>query len=177
MPQVRIGNATLEVLRGDITEQDVEAIVNAANNHLWMDAGVAGAIKRAGGPRIEQEAVAQGPIPVGEAVVTTSGRLKARHVIHAAGMGQDLRTDSDKVERATKNSLKCAEEKGIRSVASPAIGTGVGGLPVGECARAMIGAAAVHLGTTSCIERVVFVLFDQTGYEAFREQVEKRSSP
>ena len=176
MAQVRIENATLEVIRGDISEQDVEAIVNAANNHLWMGAGVAGAIKRAGGPRIEQEAVAQGPIPVGEAVVTTAGRLKARYVIHAAGMGQDLHTNSGKVEQATKNSLKRAEEKGIRSVAFPAIGTGVGGFPVGECARVMIGAAADHLATTSCIERVVFVLFDQAGYEVFLEQVKNFSS-
>ena len=175
MSQVRIGNATLEVVRGDITDQDVEAIVNAANNHLWMGAGVAGAIKRAGGPQIEREAVAQGPIPVGEAVVTTGGRLNARYVIHAAGMGQDLRTDANKVEQATKNSLKRAEEKGIRSVAFPAIGTGVGGFSLEECARAMIGAAADHLSSTSCIERVVFVLFDQAGTEAFRAQVEKLS--
>jgi O-acetyl-ADP-ribose deacetylase (regulator of RNase III) len=177
MPRVRIGNATLEVVRGDITDQDTEAIVNAANNHLWMGAGVAGAIKRAGGPQIEQEAVAQGPIPVGEAVVTTGGRLKARYLIHAAGMGQDLRTDAGKLEQATKNSLKRAEEKGVRSVAFPAIGTGVGGFPIEECARVMIGAAADHLATTSCIERVVFVLFDEAGYEVFREQVKKLSSP
>ena len=176
MTKARIGKATLEVVRGDITDQDTEAIVNAANSHLWMGAGVAGAIKRAGGPQIEQEAVAQGPIPVGEAVVTTGGRLKARYVIHAAGMAQDLRTDADKVEQATKNSLKRAEEKGIRSVAFPAIGTGVGGFSVAECARVMISAAADHLSGTSCIKRVVFVLFDQAGYEVFREQVENLSS-
>ena len=173
MPQVRIGNATLEVLWGDITEQDVEAIVNAANNHLWMGSGVAGAIKRAGGPQIERETVAQGPIPVGEAVVTSGGRLNARYVIHAAGMGQDLRTDADKVELATRNSLNRAEEKGIRSVAFPAIGTGVGGFSVETCARVMISAAVDHLAKPSCIERVVFVLFDQAGYEVFREQVGK----
>lgn len=172
MTQVRIGNATLEIVRGDVTDQDVEAIVNAANTHLWMGAGVAGAIKRAGGQEIEREAVAQGPIPVGEAVVTTGGRLKARYVIHAAGMGQDLRTDADKVAQATKNSLKRAEEKGIRSVAFPAIGTGVGGFPIEECARVMIGAAADHLSGPSCVERVLFVLFDQAGTEAFREHLE-----
>ena len=174
MPELRIGDATLEVVQGDITEQDTEAIVNAANNHLWMGAGVAGAIKRKGGIEIEREAVQQGPIPVGEAVVTSGGKLRARYVIHAAGMGQDLRTDADKVERSTRNSLKRAEEKGMTSVAFPAIGTGVGGFPVRTCAEVMIGAAANHLTATTCIQRVRFVLFDQPTYEAFRDEVMKR---
>src|SRR6266516_7915934 len=97
----QIEGTTLEVVQGDITEWAVEAIVNAANNHLWMGAGVAGAIKRKGGPEIEAEAVRQGPIPVGEAVVTGGGALKARYVIHAAAMGQDLTTSADLIHQAT----------------------------------------------------------------------------
>lgn len=173
--EIGIGNAVLEVVQGDITEQDTEAIVNAANNRLWMGAGVAGAIKRKAGIEIEQEAVQQGPIPVGEAVVTSGGRLRARYVIHAAGMGQDLRTDADRVEQATRNSLRRAEEKGLTSVAFPAIGTGVGGLPVRTCAARMIRAVADHLSATTCIQRVRFVLFDQPTYDIFRDELMKQS--
>src|ERR687896_900805 len=118
----------LEVVEGDITALGVDAIANAANNHLWMGAGVAGAIKRAGGEEIEREAVAKGPIAVGDAVATGAGRLAARHVIHGAVMGQDLQTDADLVRRTTRRCLEVAEEVGAESLAFPAFGTGVGGL-------------------------------------------------
>src|SRR3972149_446583 len=99
--------------KGDITDSGADAIVNAANNHLWMGSGVAGAIKRKGSAEIEKEAIAKGPIAVGEAVATTGGKLKARYVIHAAAMGQDLRTDEAKIASATRNALLRAEELGI----------------------------------------------------------------
>src|ERR671934_2260166 len=99
----------LEVREGDITQLDVDAIANAANDQLWMGAGVAGAIKRAGGVEIEREAVAKGPIAVGDAVATGGGRLKARHVIHGAVMGQDLRTSADLVARTTRRCLEVAD--------------------------------------------------------------------
>src|SRR5207248_11157324 len=89
---ITIRQASLETERGDISQARVDAVVNAANNHLWMGAGVAGALKRAGGAEIEREAVAKGPVAIGEAVVTTGGELYAKYVIHAAGLGQDLRT-------------------------------------------------------------------------------------
>jgi len=127
---VKVGKASVEVVMGDIADSDTEAVVNAANDRLWMGSGVAGAIKREGGRVIEDEAVALGPIPIGEAVVTSGGNLKANYVIHAAGMGQDLKTDEEKVKLATKNCLLRAEEKGIESLALPAIGTGVGGLSI-----------------------------------------------
>ena len=117
-------DSTIEVVQGDITRQDVDAIVNAANNHLWMGAGTAGAIVRAGGREIEDEAIRQGPIEVGEAVVTGSGNLVCKHVIHAAAMGQDLFTSADKIRASTDNALKRAEELGIASIAFPALGTG-----------------------------------------------------
>ena len=156
-------------VQGDIAQQDVDAIVNAANNHLWMGAGVAGAIKRAGGREIETEAVAKGPIPIGEAVATGAGRLKARYVIHAAVMGQDLRTDADKVRRATQATLRRADELGVTSIAFPALGTGVGGFPLDECARIMLDAVQAHaaVGTTS-LERVIFVLYDAPALETFQ---------
>src|SRR2546428_3273502 len=112
---------TIEARMGDITQADVDAIVNAANNHLWMGAGVAGAIKRAGGPDIEREAISKGPIPVGEAVVTSAGALRAKYVIHAAAMGQNLQTDAAKVRLATRNALTRARELAIRSIAFPAL--------------------------------------------------------
>jgi O-acetyl-ADP-ribose deacetylase (regulator of RNase III) len=159
----------MEILltRGDIAQQDAEAIVNAANNHLWMGAGVAGAIKRAGGREIEEEAVAKGPIPIGEAVVTGGGRLKARYVIHAAVMGRDLRTDADKIRQATQNSLRRADELAVKSIAFPALGTGVGGFPLEECARIMLDVVHRHSASGTSLERVVFVLYDEPAYQVF----------
>src|SRR3989442_13467631 len=135
---ISIGQVSLETERGDISQARVDAIVNAANNHLWMGAGVAGALKRAGGAEIEQEAVAKGPVEIGEAIVTKGGALHAKYVIHAAVMGQDLRTDESKIGKATWNSLIRACELGIRSIAFPALGTGVGGFPPGLAADPMI---------------------------------------
>src|SRR5215510_1029330 len=112
----------LEVAEGDITALEVDAIANAANNHLWMGAGVAGAIKRAGGEEIEREAVAEGPIEVGDAVATGAGRLPARYVVHGAVMGQDLQTDGALIERTTRRCLEVADELGCESIALPAFG-------------------------------------------------------
>lgn len=162
-----VGSKEIEVTQGDITEAATEAIVNAANNHLWMGAGVAGAIKRKGGIEIEKEAVSKGPIKVGEAVITGGGRLKAKYVIHAAGMGQDLQTDTQKVKQATKNSLKLAESHKISSIAFPAIGTGVGGFPVEECAQIMIREAASFLQKSKHLRKVMLVLFDESTTNAF----------
>ncbi len=157
---------------GDITQVETDAIVNAANSGLWMGAGVAGAIKRAGGKGIEDDAVRQGPVAVGEAVVTSAGTLKARYVIHAAVMGTDLVTDAGKIERATRNSLLRAEELSIASVAFPALGTGVGGFPYDEAARIMIKATRRHLAGDSCLEEVLFVLYDHEAFKAFQRHVE-----
>ena len=159
----------MEILltRGDIAQQDADAIVNAANNHLWMGAGVAGAIKRAGGQEIEEKAVAKGPIPIGEAVATGAGRLKARYVIHAAVMGRDLRTDADKIRQATHNSLRRADELALKSIAFPALGTGVGGFSLEECARIMLDVVRRHSASGSTLERVLFVLYDDAAHQAF----------
>jgi O-acetyl-ADP-ribose deacetylase len=159
----------LEVIDGDITQLEVDAIANAANDHLWMGAGVAGAIKRAGGEEIEREAVARGPIPVGTAVATTAGRLPARYVIHGAVMGQDLQTDASLIGRTTSSCLEVADELGLESVALPAFGTGVGGFSLDECARIMV--AAVRSYEPRTLRRVVFAVFGEEAREAFEAAV------
>lgn len=163
----------IEIVKGDITEQTVDAIVNAANNHLWMGGGVAGAIKRKGGTIIEEEAIKKGPIPIGEAVITQAGRLKSKYVIHAAVMGQDLATDAEKIRNATKNSLKRASELKIKSIAFPALGTGVGGFPMKECARIMIEEVQNFIKQKKELEKIIFVLFDQPAYDTFLQELEK----
>jgi O-acetyl-ADP-ribose deacetylase (regulator of RNase III) len=157
----------IEVKQGDITEADTETIVNAANNHLWMGSGVAGAIKRKGGDEIEKDAVRKGPIKVGEAVESIAGKLPYKYIIHAAGMGQNLRTDESIVYEVTKNSLLLADRLKVKSIAFPAIGTGVGGFPVDKCAEKMIGAVRELSDELKALERVVFIMFDRSSYEAF----------
>lgn len=162
----------IEVCQGDIAQLEIDAVVNAANNRLWMGGGVAGALKRVGGREIETEAVSKGPIPVGEAVVTGAGELKAKYVIHAAVMGQDLKTDAEKIRMATKNSLLRGDELGIKGIALPALGTGVGGYSLNECARIMIGEVRQYSAGKTQLARVVFVLYDEPAYQAFRQGLE-----
>ena len=155
----------LEVLDGDITALDVDAIGNAANNRLWMGGGVAGAIKRSGGEEIEREAVQLGPIEVGEAVATSAGRLPARWVVHGAVMGQDLQTNAELIRRTTESCLRVADDLGAASLALPAFGTGVGGFPLEECARIMV--TAVRAYEPSSLKRVVFAVFGADAKPAF----------
>lgn len=165
--ELPIETLTLRLMEGDICERKVDAIVNAANNQLWMGGGVAGAIKRRGGAEIEREATAQGPIPIGEAVVSTAGRLDAAHVIHAAVMGPDLLTNADYIRRATLSALARAKELRLRTIAFPALGTGVGGFPLPECARIMLDALKLHAKSETTLESVEFVLFGRPAYDAF----------
>jgi O-acetyl-ADP-ribose deacetylase (regulator of RNase III) len=156
----------LEVIDGDITQLEVDAIANAANNHLWMGAGVAGAIRRAGGDEIEDEAVAKGPIAVGDAVATGAGSLPARYVIHGAVMGQDLQTNGKLIGRTTQRCLEVADELGLESIALPAFGTGVGGFPLEDCAHIMVDAVRCHEPRT--LRRVVFAVFGAESRQAFQ---------
>jgi O-acetyl-ADP-ribose deacetylase len=174
--KVNVGHTSLEIVQGDIADQDTEAIVNAANNYLWMGSGVAGAIKRKGGEEIEREATAQAPVEVGNAVITSGGKLKAKFVIHAAAMGQDLHTDSDKVKLATYNSLRLVESKEIKSISFPAIGTGVGGFSIFQCANIMINEAVAFLQKSKYINLVRFVLFDKETFDAFNEELKLQFS-
>ena len=159
----------LEVVEGDITELEVDAVANAANNELWMGAGVAGAIKRAGGAEIEQEAVAQAPIALGQAIATGAGSLRAEHVVHAAVMGQDLQTSAELVSQATRRTLEVADELGAHSLAMPAFGTGVGGFPIERCAELMVTEARAF--EPANLERVVFAVFGHDAEQAFRAAV------
>lgn len=156
----------LDVHQGDIASIEADAIANAANDHLWMGAGVAGALKRAGGEEIEREATALGPIPVGSAVATGAGRLHARYVVHGAVMGQDLRTTPELIAATTRSCLALADELGCRSLALPAFGTGVGGVPVETCARRMVAEARAF--APASLERVVFAVYGAEAEAAFR---------
>ena len=169
--ELTLGDLIIEVVDGDIASQAVDAIVNAANDALWMGAGVAGAIKARGGVEIEREAMAQGPIAVGGAVVTGGGRLPARHVIHAAVMGQDLQTDAETIRRATAAALQAAAGLGLTSVALPALGTGVGGFPLERCAEVMLAAVRAHAAGPTTLRRVRFVLWGRQAVEAFAQRV------
>ena len=160
---------SITCIQGDITESSAEVIVNAANNHLWMGSGVAGAIKASGGEEIEREAMKLGPIEPGQAVTTSAGRLKARHCIHAAAMGQDLATSADLLSKATRSSLTEAARLGLESISFPALGTGVGGFPVEACARLMIAAALSHSHANPRPGSVTFVLRDEPAFRAFTE--------
>ena len=153
--------------QGDLTEADCEAVVNAANTDLILGGGVAGAIRTKGGPQIQAECDQHGPIPLGEAAVTTGGKLKARYVIHAAGMHLGGRASEASIRDCTRNSLMRATEKGIKSVAFPAIGTGIAGFPMKRCAEVMLEEIRVHLERESVPQRVEIVLFDQAALAAF----------
>jgi O-acetyl-ADP-ribose deacetylase len=160
---------TLEILDGDLAAETTDAVVNAANNAFWMGSGVAGALKSRGGQAIEAEAVAQGPVEPGQCVITSGGRLAARYVIHAAVMGQDLRTSATLIERATRNALELAAARQLASAAFPAFGTGVGGFPLAECARTMIEAIRAHANAATSLRRVRLVLFGRPAYRTFAE--------
>jgi O-acetyl-ADP-ribose deacetylase len=160
--------ATVEVLETDITTLEVDAIANAANTMLRHGGGVAGAISRAGGPEVQAESDRRAPIGLGAAVQTTAGAMPSRWVIHAATMELGGPTSPDIIERATRSTLAKAEELGCRSLALVAFGTGVGGFPLDEAARIMVGAAREHSGG---LERIVFCVHGDPAERAFRQSV------
>lgn len=174
--KIAVSHGHIEIVRGNIADQDTEAIVNAANNMLWMGSGVAGAIKRQGGEEIETEAMAQGPIEIGAVVMTAPGRLKTRHVLHAAVMGQNLHTSAESIERATRNSLSFAERAGMVSISLPAFGTGVGGFSIFHCAKLMLTAAIEFLIASKKVKLIRFVLFDEENLKAFEEELKLQFS-
>lgn len=165
--KVEIAGRTLELVEGDITEMDTEAIVNAANAQLVLGGGVAGAIRRKGGPAIQAECDKIGGTFVGGAAITTGGRLRARHVIHAVGPRMGEGNEDEKLRNATLNSLKVADENGLKSIAFPAISTGIFGFPMPRCAEIMLAATVAYLRGETGIERVVFCLFGQDSYAVF----------
>jgi O-acetyl-ADP-ribose deacetylase (regulator of RNase III) len=172
--RLRLGPASVSIERGDITDWEVDAIINAANTSLAMGTGVAGAIKRKGGVIIEEEALRQGPVEVGEAVLTTGGNLAATHVIHGAVMGMDLKTDGEAIGKTTRAVLALADKHRLTSIALPALGTGVGHVPPPVSADAMLNEVVSHLKRGgSSLRRVVFVLYLDEAYRAFSDTLKR----
>ena len=172
--RAKVGAASIAVERGDITDWDVDAIVNAANATLTMGAGVAAAIKRKGGVLIEEEAMRQGPLEVGEAVLTPGGNLQATHVIHAVAMGADLKTDPETIARTTRAVLALADKHRLTSIALPALGTGVGHVPPPAAAEAMLTVVVSHLKSAkTTVKRVVFVLYQDEALRAFTDTLKR----
>lgn len=157
------------LIQGDLTEMETDAIVNAANNDLQHGGGVAGAIRRKGGEIIQQESDAIGPIPIGSAAITSAGRLKARYVIHAASMELGGTTMPGALRSSTAYSLGIAEKKELKSIAFPAVGTGIAGFPLQQCAEIMLEEVAKHLQGKSSLETVYFVLYDTEALETFKK--------
>lgn len=177
---------TIDVVLGDIADvatHQAEAYVNAANNELWMGSGVAGALKRAAGDEVEREATAQAPIEVGDAVVTSAGRMPppTRAIIHAAAMGFTDRTQIyasiESVGAATRRSIELCEEFGYRSVVLPALGTGIGGLDDEACAVAMVTAVAEHIANGTELEHIRFCVSRADRVEIFQREIVTRLSP
>jgi O-acetyl-ADP-ribose deacetylase (regulator of RNase III) len=166
----RVDGVTVDIHQGDLTREDVDAIVNAANNDLELGGGVAGAIARAGGPAIQAECRRIGPIEVGEAAITSGGNLRARHVIHAASMRLGGVTTADNLRRSIRRSLEIANQRGLGSIAFPAVGTGIARFPLDQCARIMLAEVAEHARAGSSLREVRFVLFGDEAEAAFRAE-------
>lgn len=169
----RVGSSEIRLVKGDITELEVDAIVNAANSSLKMGGGVAGAILRKGGWSIQEECDKIGYCPVGGAVITGAGRLKAKYVIHAVGPRMGEGNEDEKLKSATLSALKLAEERGVKSIAFPAISTGIFGFPKDRCAKIMLGTTVEYLRRGSVIERVIFCLYDDETYKVFLDELER----
>jgi O-acetyl-ADP-ribose deacetylase (regulator of RNase III) len=167
MPSTTNFNGRVEILEGDLTEMDTDAIVNAANNDLQLGGGVAGAIRRKGGPQIQAECDEIGPVPVGGAAITSAGNLKARYVIHAASMQLGGATSAQSLRSSTAHSLRIAAQKGLKTIAFPAIGTGIAGFPMRECAEIMLRETAKHFEGPTSLEKIYFVLFDKDALATF----------
>ena len=163
----------LTLKEGNIVLLDVDAIVNAANRNLILGGGVAGAIRNAGGPSIQEECNTIGPIDVGEAVMTNAGNLKAKHVIHAAGPVQGEGREDTKLRYATLNSLKIANENKLKDIAFPAISTGIFGFPMQECSEIMLQAVMEFLETHDHPQEVIFCLYGQDAYNVFEKTLDK----
>jgi O-acetyl-ADP-ribose deacetylase (regulator of RNase III) len=167
----KINLSVIELVEGDITELDVDAIVNAANDRLVLGSGVAGAIRRKGGPSIQAECDTIGGCPVGQAAITTGGTLKAKYVIHAVGPRMGEGDEDQKLKNATLNSLKLADKNNLKSIAFPAISTGIFGYPIDRCAKIMLAATAEYLKGQTTLQKVIFCLFDDDAYNIFATEL------
>ena len=170
---MQIGSSTIYLRLGDITQMDVDAIVNPANDRLILGGGVAGAIARSGGPSIQEECNRIGGTYVGEAVITGAGKLPAKKVIHAVGPRMGEGNENEKLKNVTMNSLKVAEVNQLTSIAFPAISTGIFGYPVDRCAKIMLRICQDFLQNESSIEEIYFCLWDEGTYKTFLETLKE----
>jgi O-acetyl-ADP-ribose deacetylase len=168
--------AKITIEKGDITDKPVDAIVNPANTDLLLDAGIAGAILRKGGARIQEECERIGSIPLGEAVVTTAGNLRAFYVVHASVVEPGGQATADSIRNATHNTLLRTEGKAFKSLAFPALGTGEAGFPMEKCAEVMVREVLEHLKTRSSLETIYFVLFDDAARAVFEATYKKATA-
>ena len=171
--RIPMNGTVLELLEGDITELDVEAIVNAANEKLELGSGVAGAIRDKGGPTIQKECKRIGGTSVGSAVITGAGELKAKHVIHAVGPKMGEGDEDRKLSSAVRSALALADRHGLKSVALPAISTGVYGFPVDRCARITLTEIHRYLQGGTKLEQVVVCLFGDDAFQTFRQELRR----
>jgi len=173
MDFLQINGSKITLVQGDITEQATDAIVNPANSALVLGGGVAGAIRRKGGPAIQEECNRLGGTPVGTAVITTGGNLPAKYVIHAVGPRMGEGDEDNKLRSATLNSLKVADENNLKSLTFPAISTGIFGYPIERCADIMLHTVAEYLRGDTGLEEVRFCLWGQEAYEVFARALEE----
>jgi len=169
-----INQTIIELVQGDITEQNTEAIVNAANAQLILGGGVAGAIRKKGGPSIQQECNEIGGTYVGGAVITTAGNLKASYVIHAVGPRMGEGDEDNKLANATFNSLKVADQHELSSIAFPAISTGIFGFPIERCAKIMLKTTVEYVqGPMTNLKKIIFCLWDNTAFDIFSRELDE----
>ncbi|MHA1805744.1 MAG: macro domain-containing protein [Promethearchaeota archaeon] len=171
MRELKVKNSWIKLVQGDITELSTDVIVNAANAQLILGGGVAGAIRRKGGPKIQEECNKIGGTHVGGAVITTGGNLKAKHVIHAVGPRMGEGNEDEKLRNATLNSLKLMDEHGLKSIAFPAISTGIFGYPIDRCAKVMISTVKEYLSGATQIEEVIFCLYTKADFDVFEKEL------
>ena len=170
---IQLNGTQLELIEADITELDVEAIVNAANEDLQLGSGVAGAIRKKGGPSIQKECDKIGRTRVGTAVITGAGELGARHVIHAVGPKKGEGDEDRKLSSAVRSALALADRHGLKSIAMPAISTGTFGFPLGRCARVTLTEIHRYLQGGTKLERVVVCLYDEEKFNRFRAELRR----
>ncbi len=169
--KIQIEKTELELIDGDLTEQNTDAIVNAANAQLILGGGVAGAIRKKGGPKIQEECNKIGGTFVGGAVITTGGNLKAKYVIHAVGPRMGEGDESNKLKNATLNSLKVADENKLKSISFPAISTGIFGFPIGKCAKIMLSTIIEYIKQSTGLQKVAICLWGQDAFSVFENEL------
>lgn len=171
MREIRVNHSKIRLVQGDITELETDAIVNAANSQLILGGGVAGAIRSKGGPIIQDECNQIGGTFVGGAVITNGGNLKAKYVIHAVGPRMGEGNEEDKLKNATLNSLRLMDDNKLRSIAFPAISTGIFGYPINRCSKIMIATTKEYLSGNTQIDEVIFCLYTTSDFGIFKNEL------